>query len=241
MLKNTFSDTIPNMIRPLGKSLWILFMLTKKKILRTDEKILATYRNKNKVMKLHIGCGDHLLEGWLNTDLDPVSNTIFHLNATWKFPFNNDMFDYVFSEHMIEHISYIQGRHMLAESFQVLKPNGKVRITTPDLAFLVGIYQNKQSVIQNEYIEWYNKEFIGATTLYKEPFVINSSMRLFGHQFIYDENTLRESFEKTGFINIKRYSVGESDNDELNGLENEAVRPPGFLRLESIVLEGTKP
>ena len=223
------------------KSLSILFSLAKRKILRTDERILTNYQYQHGTLKLHIGCGDHILDGWLNSDLDTKSREILHLNATWQFPFDDDSFDFVFSEHMIEHITYLQGQHMLSECFRVLNPNGKVRMATPDLAFLIGLYQNDKSELQNGYVEWFGDNFIGIRTLHREPFVINFLMSLFGHQFIYDEQTLRECFSKAGFISITKCTVGESAHEEFTGLENEACRPPGFLRLESLVLEGTKP
>ena len=241
MLRKICSETSPNLIRPMMTSLSILLSLTIRKILRTDERILTNYQNRHGTLKLHIGCGEHILDGWLNSDLGTRSREILHLNATWQFPFNDDSVDLVFSEHMIEHITYLQGQHMLSECFRVLKPNGKVRVATPDLAFLVGLYQNEKSELQNGYIQWFHDNFIGIPTLHKEPFVINFHMRLFGHQFIYDEQTLRESFGKAGFVNITKCTVGESAHEEFTELENEAGRPPGFLRLASLVLEGTKP
>jgi predicted SAM-dependent methyltransferase len=80
------------------------------------------------------GCG-----GWLNTDYEPELPIVMHLDASQRFPFREATFDYIFSEHVIEHISYWDGMKMLAECFRVLKGSGKVRISTPDLAFLVDL------------------------------------------------------------------------------------------------------
>ena len=65
------------------------------------------------------------------------------IDITKKFPFVSSTFDYVFSEHMIEHIKYQDGLKMLNESFRVLKPSGKIRISTPDLQFLLDLYLDK--------------------------------------------------------------------------------------------------
>ena len=87
--------------------------LTIRKFRHVDRNIVANYLSQNNVRKLHIGCGSHILPGWLNSDYFTRSSDILHLDATRPFPFNDDEFDYIFSEHMIEHISYSQGFRQL--------------------------------------------------------------------------------------------------------------------------------
>ena len=60
-------------------------------------------------IKLHLGCGKNMLPGWINTDFPPKKENILELDATKKFPFEDNSIDYVFSEHMIEHISFEDG------------------------------------------------------------------------------------------------------------------------------------
>jgi predicted SAM-dependent methyltransferase len=213
----------------------------KRDLAGTDRKLIEGYYREHRIRKLHIGCGQNDHRGWLNSDYYPQSAQILHLDATEQFPFGNDEFDYVFSEHMIEHITYSQGLHMLAECHRVLKPNGKVRITTPDLSFLIDLYGSDKSDLQNDYIEWATNQFISAAPRYEDTFVINNFVRDWGHKFIYDEKALRGSMEKAAFTGIVRRHLNDSQDDELRDLENEGRMPEGFLRLESLVLEGTKP
>jgi hypothetical protein len=44
-----------------------------------------------------------------------------------------------------------------------------------------------------------------------------------------------------GFVNAISRSLGESRHFDLKNLENDRRIPPGFLRLESLVLEAMKP
>jgi SAM-dependent methyltransferase len=111
---------------------------------RLDRELAERYIMQSKAPKLHIGCGAHTLSGWLNTDYDPSTLAVMYLDATKVFPFPEETFDYVFSEHMIEHVSYKAGLHMLAECHRVLKPYGTLRISTPDLAFLIDIAASRQ-------------------------------------------------------------------------------------------------
>jgi hypothetical protein len=65
-------------------------------------------------------------------------------------------------------------------------------------------------------------------------------VRDWGHQFIYDEKTLRLSLERAGFTNIVRCDLNHSEIDSFKNLENESRLPAGFLKLETLTLEGTK-
>jgi len=119
-----------------------------RKIARIDKKLIEHYLGQQKTRKLHLGCGGNIIDGWLNSDLFPLSNDVVHIDVTKTYPFDDETFDYVFSEHMIEHISHAQGQHMLKECFRVLKHGGKIRISTPDLSFLILLYQSDKSELQ---------------------------------------------------------------------------------------------
>jgi predicted SAM-dependent methyltransferase len=217
--------------------------LVRRKITRIDQNIINNYFNNTQIRKLHIGCGNNYLDGWLNSDYLPESMEILFLDATAPFPFNNDEFDYIFSEHMIEHVSYQSGYQMLCECLRVLKPKGKLRISTPDLAFLIDLYKSEKSELQIAFIKHstdlhdLQKKY---APYYEDTFVINNYFRAWGHQFIYDEKALSYLFNEIGFINIARFSVCESRDEALQNLENVSRKPTGMIGLESLVLEGMK-
>ena len=94
-----------------------------------DETLVLTYLAGHPVRRLHIGCGPHLLDGWLNADYEPRARSVLCLDATCRFPLPSNSFDTVFSEHMIEHVPHAGGAVMLSEIFRVLRPGGRVRIT----------------------------------------------------------------------------------------------------------------
>ena len=207
----------------------------------TDRALVRRHFESEPARRLHLGCGTHLLDGWLNSDRCPRSGRLLSLDVTRRFPLPDDAFDYVFSEHVIEHLEYRQGGHMLAECFRVLKPGGRLRISTPDLAFLLALHGDDLSDLQEGFIRHSIDTWFKGAPGYDSTFVINNYVRAWGHQFIYDERVLRDSMERAGFTHLKRYPVSESEDEELRNLEHVSRKPPGLIALESCVIEGTKP
>ena len=199
------------------------------------------YLKNNNIKKLHVGAGNNVKLGWLNTDFNPTTSKVVHLDAKKLFPFENNVFDYIFIEHMIEHITYEQGLHMLSESYRVLDSGGKIRISTPNLDFLMDLYKEPKSKLQHDYIQWATQKFVKAAPFADSVFVINNFVRDWGHLFIYNEKILRSSLERAGFHNITKYQLNVSEDKELRDLENEKRLPSGFLQLESFTLEAQKP
>lgn len=207
---------------------------------RVDQRRVARYRAGNGTLKLHIGCGNHLLDGWLNVDFFPLSFSACHLDATRRFPYADSTFDFVFSEHMIEHVTYPQGVAMLSECHRVLKKGGRIRLSTPDLAFLVALSREDRSETEAEYITWATGSMIHGAPYPHATFVINHFARSWGHQFIYDEQLLTDALRRAGFSSIVRCGLNMSAEPALCGLENEGRMPEGFLRLETMTLEAVK-
>jgi predicted SAM-dependent methyltransferase len=122
-----------------------------------------------------------------------------------------------------------------------LKPGGKLRISTPDLSFLIELYNNKKSVSTSQYLQWAKEMFLETAPCFEEIFVINNFVRAWGHKFIYDGRLLRYSLEQAGFEEIVACGLNESMDEELRNLEHTARMPAEFLRMESIIFEGMKP
>lgn len=61
--------------------------------------------------KLHIGCGDVALAGWVNIDLTPYPAVDLVHDVTKPLPFESCSF--IFAEHFIEHLSLHDGLRFL--------------------------------------------------------------------------------------------------------------------------------
>src|ERR1700722_2061145 len=149
-----------------------------------NARMFRVYCRDNAVRKLHLGCENIFLPGWFNTDKYPRHSWAAYCNATGNFPFPDESFDRVFSEHMIEHIDFNSGLKMLSECYRVLKPGGRIRIATPDLDKVFAL-KAPLTELERSYIKYQISEIEGAIDV-QPSFVINRMMRAWGHTFIYD-------------------------------------------------------
>jgi len=81
-------------------------------------------------MKLHLGCGDDYLQGYVNSDL--YAEHVDERFDALKIPYPDNTFDEVKAFHIIEHFDWQKGNEALKEWCRVLKPGGRLHIETPD-------------------------------------------------------------------------------------------------------------
>jgi predicted SAM-dependent methyltransferase len=213
-----------------------------KRILRRPSTAIAlkSYLNSHPISKLELGSGANRKPGWIMTDIGgPLIGQPWYIDVTKPFPIEDSTFDYVLSEHVIEHISYQHGMSMLRECHRILKPGGTVRIGTPDLEMLMALYGPMHNPRQERYIHEVTDKFLPGIDEYKPSFVINNMFRNWCHQFIYDRDLLQSAMEKVGFTDIKRFLPGESDNEHLKGIESRAKKMDDKERNEfqTLILE----
>lgn len=206
-----------------------------------SKEFARTYLREHKLRKLHIGCGSNIMDSWLNSDLHEDTQRII-LDATKPFPFPDESFDYIYSEHTIEHLDYREGNHMLSEAFRVLKVGGKIRTATPNITFLTAFYNQKLNKTQKQYIAWAVNEFMSDIGINRASFVVNNFVRSWGHKFIYDIETLKASHAKVGFKNFQLHTPGQSKDRNLKNLEKHwQDMNKDFYKMETMILEATKP
>src|ERR1700676_905881 len=88
---------------------------------------IQSYLRSTEEPRLNIGCGSNILAGWMNIDLEGGRHGSIFMDATQPWPLPGNAFNAILCEHMIEHISKEQGRHLLTEAFRVLRPGGELR------------------------------------------------------------------------------------------------------------------
>ena len=161
---------------------------------------------------LNIGCGDKKIQGFVN--IDTVDGADLRLDVRHGLPFENNSVDGIFSEHFIEHLTQAEGAAFFRECRRVLKNHGRVRVATPDLDYLLQIYQTD---------EW--KTTIPELTRYGYGWIanpaehINVMMREWGHLWLYNEEELVRIASVAGLTPTERCRFGQSSDVSFCGLE----------------------
>lgn len=205
------------------------------------------YLQTGEVHKLHIGCGPFVMAGWLNVDLECNHPEIRYMNAGRAYPFPDNSFDYIFSEHLFEHLSIVEQTVMLKECCRILKPGGRMRLAMPNLHFLMDLYINPEKEINRKYLAWSYRLFgirAGVNEVSEKDYpihVINNFFHLWGHQFIHTPESLERMASNIGFADIEAFKIGHSDTLELQDLERHGQNIPSWANeLETFVLEMKK-
>lgn len=175
------------------------------------------------MLKLHIGCGNIRLDGWVNVDLESEVADLKH-DLREPFPYGDNSVDFIYSEHFIEHLTAQEGLKLLKEIYRVLKPCGVVRIATPNLNYTMFRYfffWKRQS--------WFKK--FGYEWIKTKAEMINICFREWGHQYLYNHEELERRLREAGFTNIRRQKINKSSYPELQKRE---TRKESRLILEAV-------
>lgn len=164
----------------------------------------------------HCGSGLNLHPGWLNSDSmtigDKNGNTsvvgeivmvdrskyYLQYDQTQPLPVQNETFDYVFSEHFIEHIGVQDAVKWLGEIRRILKKGGFLRLSTPDLY----IYASGYLINQNDFFEQHRQNLLDMgikQVPQRKAWMMNQIFRWWGHQWIYDFEEIKTVAIVAGF------------------------------------------
>ncbi len=214
-----------------------------------SDNFIKSYFSRNNIIKLNLGCGKNYLKTWINTDISDKIKKDIYLDVTKKFPFRDSCIDFVFSEHMFEHLKLNEQINMLKECFRVMKKSTVIRIAQPSLSFIMDLYANPEKEIHKKYMSWavgeipalkeVKNKFKDSTSL--QTFVINNFFYNWEHKMIHDFNSCKEIMEYCGFSEINLNTTGKSKFMELNAIEMHGkIIPEEFNILETMVVEAIK-
>jgi predicted SAM-dependent methyltransferase len=163
------------------------------------------------IRRLHVGCGKIRLDGWVNADVVPGAQLIIDLR--WPLPFPANYLERIYSEHVLEHVTYETAVRFLREARRVLKPGGVIRIAMPDLDDLIeGYCQNWRRF---DWVQWPEHSFIKTRAQ-----MINIAFRWWDHQHLYNREELARALGDAGFDEFQFVNFGASEYDDLRGLES---------------------
>ena len=150
-------------------------------------------------MKLHLGCGDKHIDGYINIDCRylPQVDEIQDVSILRKY--KNESIEVIYASHVLEHFSRWDYMSVLNRWYELLKPNGILRIAVPDFEAIVNHY------IKNKDLRVISGLLYGGQD-YEKNF----------HHWVWDFETLKKELEQTGFKNIYKYDWTTTDHSKID-------------------------
>ena len=155
-------------------------------------------------LRLHLGCGQAPIPGWLNIDVQALPGVDRVLDVREGLPFEN--VSSIFGEHFLEHLELDEGLACLRECRRVLSDEGILRLSTPNLDWVYATHYRLG--------QWAQEADAIA-----DCFVLNRAFQGWGHRFLYNRPVLFAALFAAGFSEMTLHAYGESDRPELAGLE----------------------
>lgn len=161
-------------------------------------------------MKVQIGSSPRRLVGWCNVDGDPVNRPDVVADAVGALPFPDESVAFLYSGDFIERVELARGRAFLAECHRVLRPDGWMRLLTPDFGVAVHhFYERNPDILAR------HRRRLGVRTRAE---LVNDAMRRGGRAFVYDEETLLLALREASF-GARPTAFNASQRRELCGLD----------------------
>ena len=172
--------------------------------------------------RLHIGCGQQSIKGWINIDNQGLPGVDQVLDVRNGLPFSGVAA--IYAEHFLEHLSLDDGLAFLTECRRVLAGDGILRLSTPSLDWVISTHYRWDGATDEER---------GLDCIR-----LNRAFHGWGHQFLYNRPMLGSALRAAGFASVSFRSYGESEVPELRGLErhetwNDTPELPHVLVVEA--------
>jgi predicted SAM-dependent methyltransferase len=146
--------------------------------------------------RLHIGCGDKRLEGWINIDAKPLPGVDVVADVTNGLDF--DGVDAIYAEHFLEHLEPFDALRFLQEVHRVLADGGWLRLSTPNLDWVWATHYRSDPEVSDE-----DKRLMAVHT--------NRAFRGWGHRFLWNRELLGEALRACGLDSLQWCRYGASD------------------------------
>ncbi|HSM51146.1 MAG TPA: methyltransferase domain-containing protein [Thermoanaerobaculia bacterium] len=151
---------------------------------------------------LHVGCGRTPLPGWVNVDLQLLPGVDVVADATAGLCFRD--VSAAFAEHFLEHLSLDEAIGFLAEVHRVLAPGGWLRLSTPNLEWVLATHFRPAG---------------SAPGADRGTLELNRAFYGWEHRFLWDRSFLERTLHACGFDDLEWPAYGESPRAWLRNLE----------------------
>ncbi|MFC4471052.1 class I SAM-dependent methyltransferase [Streptomyces xiangluensis] len=166
--------------------------------------------------KIEIGAYRTRRPGWIGTDV--CWRTRHYMDATEDWPFPTSSATHIYADNVIEHLRMKPNRRVFREARRVLVHGGRIRLSTPDVEYLVARYRDRDNETQR---------LIAVSNLknyeaHHPVDLLRVAFQECGHHagYLWDFQALRDELILAGFSDVRRFEPGQSNDPDLKGLES---------------------
>lgn len=157
------------------------------------------------IRRVQVGCGPkHLREDWWNVDIRSFKGIDEAMNAAKPWRWEN-LLDFVYCEHFLEHLDLTDALSFLYEAGQALKNEGRIRLSTPNLEWVLKTHYSFAPGDGSRQIQ--------------DTLNTNRAFHGWGHKFLYTQSLLEWILRSMNYADIRFFNYGESDTPALRGIE----------------------
>lgn len=178
-------------------------------------------------MKLHFGCGNRYIPGFVNVDVRPISTVDLVANIKYPHPrqFPPGSTSLIYASHVLEHFGKWEYFPVLQRWFNILKPGGILRLAVPDFDAIV-----------RRYLQTGNLNEIRGPLYGAQDFPENY------HLWVWDYESLKADLQAVGFQQVRRWDWRQTEHSHID--DNSQAYIPHMDKengmLISLNVEGVK-
>lgn len=180
---------------------------------------------------LNIGCGNRLHSSFINVDFNWLPGLDLCWDLRRPLPFSAGSMEGVFSEHCIEHLSFVDAGALLADLYRLLVPGGVLRLIVPDAEAFLLAYARWRQGLPFAFPAPYQP--VLESVDFSPIMAVNSVFRDHGHHYAYDFDCLQRLLQQHGFREVRRCAFRQGRHSVL--LIDSPAR-----QAESLVVEAVK-
>lgn len=155
-------------------------------------------KSSNSGVFIEIGGGETAHRpSYIHLDIRNIPGTDLVCDAA-HLPFASGVADEIYAAHLIEHLSYDEGRVFLSEVSRVLKVGGRFELSCPDIARAIHIYETVSDLCHE----------VGRVDLLKSIFYGAQTDKFDFHHAGYDFRLLSSELGRAGLTKIKELQPG---------------------------------
>jgi predicted SAM-dependent methyltransferase len=155
---------------------------------------------------MNLGSADDRIPGYIAVDFFSP-NVGYGADIRYPLLIDDAVFDGIFTEHTLEHLSYFEVARILAECQRILKPQGLIRIVVPDLSIFVEHYVSNND---SWFREW-EREVLQprGRSMISRMEALSFVTQEYGHRSAWDFETMEKFLKRAGFTDIQKRAFRE--------------------------------